>query len=402
MEKAKSLSIDEIDYEAFTQGIEELRREAFRSLCREDFLHLLKMERIGRLSTVLGYATAWILPNPISALLIAQGITTRWLLMHHISHGGYDRVPGVPQRYTSKRFAQGWRRFIDWFDWMLPGAWACEHNFVHHCYTGEDRDPDLVERHAKGLRNLRLPRTLKYLVLFLAGITWKFTYYAPNTLSVWELHKNRKHDDRPVDPIRPSNFFDVRNWLVRKLWFSCYLPFITLNFVLIPVLFLPLGKTAVLWVLINRVLAELITNFQSYLVIGPNHSGADLYRFDHHFKDKQEFYVNQVLGSVNYTTGNDWIDYLQIWLNYQIEHHLIPNLPMTKYRQIQPKVKALCKKHNLPYLQESVFRRFRKFLLICVGDGTMLRVNSESRPAYTPVKPAPGSGLPFSQDVTFR
>ncbi len=65
---------------------------------------------------------------------------------------------------------------------------------------------------------------------------------------------------------------------------------------------------------------------------------SDLFRFDHHYKDKQEFYVNQVLGTVNYTTGNDWIDYPQMWLNYQIEHHLIPNLPMTKYQEIQPGV----------------------------------------------------------------
>ena len=26
----------------------------------------------------------------------------------------------------------------------------------------------------------------------------------------------------------------------------------------------------------------------------------------------------------------DWIDYPQMWLNYQIGHHLIPHLPMTK------------------------------------------------------------------------
>jgi fatty acid desaturase len=88
---------------------------------------------------------------------------------------------------------------------------------------------------------------------------------------------------------------------------------------------------------------------------------------------------------VNYTTGNDWIDYPQMWLNYQIEHHLIPNLPMTKYQEIQPRVQALCKKYNLPYIQESVFTRFKKFLHVCVGKGTMVRVPSKSSEAYTPV-----------------
>ncbi len=386
MERAKSISLDDIDSEGFTREIEALRRDAFQSLCHQDFLHLIKIKRLGNLISLLGYATAWIIPNPISAALIAQGILTRWLLVHHISHGGYDRVPGVPPEYTSKTFARGWRRFIDWFDWILPAAWACEHNFLHHYHTGEDKDPDLVERHAELMRNWRCPRPIKYLVLFLTGITWKFSYYAPNTLNAFESHKNRSPQQRHLTPIGFFNFLDVRNWLVRRLWLSCYLPFFTLHFVIIPLLFLPLGKTAVLFVLINRVLAEFITNFHSYMVIAPNHTGSDLYRFDHHYKNKQEFYVNQVLGSVNYKTGKDWIDYPQMWLNYQIEHHLFPDLPMTKYQEIQPKVQALCSKYNLPYLQESVFKRFKKFVDICVGDGTMVRVPSESGRASTPVK----------------
>jgi hypothetical protein len=37
------------------------------------------------------------------------GRSTRWLLMHHVGHRGYDKVPGVPAKYTSKVFARGWR-----------------------------------------------------------------------------------------------------------------------------------------------------------------------------------------------------------------------------------------------------------------------------------------------------
>jgi hypothetical protein len=90
----------------------------------EDLRHLKKMELWGRICTLLGYATAWIIPNPISAFLISQGIFTRWaLITHPISHGGYDKIPDVPVRYTSKRYASGWRRFLDWCDWIHPDAW---------------------------------------------------------------------------------------------------------------------------------------------------------------------------------------------------------------------------------------------------------------------------------------
>ena len=108
--------------------------------------------------------------------------------------------------------------------------------------------------------------------------------------------------------------------------------------VLIPSLFLPLGKTAATFVLINSIAAELIANIYSFIIIVPNHAGDDLYRFDTPVTDQAEFYVRQVTGSVNFTCGNDFIDFLHGWLNYQIEHHVFPDIPMLKYQQYQPKI----------------------------------------------------------------
>jgi fatty acid desaturase len=73
------------------------------------------------------------------------------------------------------------------------------------------------------------------------------------------------------------------------------------------------------------------------------------------------------MASANYTSGPEFADYLRLWLNYQIEHHLFPRLPMLKYREIQPRVKALCEKHNVPYRQESVFKRTRRTIHFITG-----------------------------------
>ena len=62
-----------------------------------------------------------------------------------------------------------------------------------------------------------------------------------------------------------------------------------------------------------------------------------------------------------------------MYLNYQIEHHLFPNLPMRQYRRIQPQVKALCAEFGLPYLQQSVWQRLVKMIQIAVGSKRMLR-----------------------------
>ena len=361
-----------MDVVGFSKAVQALKREAFDSLSEADFRHMRKMERIGRLFTIVGYATAWIIPNPISAFCISMGIFTRWMLMHHIGHGGYDRVPGVPEHYTSKGFAKGWRRYTQWFDWIIPEGWNYEHNVLHHYHTGEGKDPDLVERHVQFLRNARVPRIAKYVFVFIAGMTWKFTYYAPNTVSVLDPKTRERLKPDDISFITILNVLDLRNPTVRRLWISCYLPYGLWNFVVVPAMFWPLfGTTGALFVLANRVLAEAMTNFHAFLVVGPNHSGDDLFRYAFHFRNKEQFYVTQVLGSVNYHTGTDLVDYAQIWLNYQIEHHLFPDLPMTKYQELQPKVKALCEEHGIPYVQESVFKRFWKMVQICVGTGTM-------------------------------
>jgi linoleoyl-CoA desaturase len=36
-------------------------------------------------------------------------------------------------------------------------------------------------------------------------------------------------------------------------------------------------------------------------------------------------------------------------LGYQVEHHLYPDMPSSRYGQIAPKVRAICEKYGLPY-----------------------------------------------------
>ncbi|MFM7244763.1 MAG: fatty acid desaturase family protein [Planctomycetaceae bacterium] len=356
---------------SFCADIERLKADAYRQIGPADFAHLRKIERYGRIAAILGLATAWTIPNPVTAFLLSLGQFTRWLLAHHITHRGYDRVPGIPARYTSRVFARGWRRYVDWFDWLDPDAWDHEHNILHHYHTGEESDPDLAERNLEFLRQMRAPLWVKYMLMALAACTWKIIYYAPNSLNVLDpITRRRLHHSRVV-AFTIGSVFDFRRPTVRRLWATCYLPYATWHFVVIPLMFLPLGMTAVWCVLGNKLLAEAITNAHAFLVIAPNHTADDLYRFSFHYHHKDEFYVTQVVGSANYHCGNELTDYMSLWLNYQIEHHLIPDLPMRQYTRIQPQVRSLCERHGIPYRQESVFRRFGRMLDVAVGRTSM-------------------------------
>ncbi len=377
--------LGQMNVAGFCADIERLKADTYKQIGQADFAHLRRIERYGRLATLGGYATAWMIPNPATAFLLSLGQFTRWLLAHHIIHRGYDRVPGIPARYTSRVFARGWRRFIDWFDWLDPEAWDYEHNILHHYHTGEDADPDVAERHLEFLRRMRLPLWLKYALIAVVACTWKIIYYAPNSLSVLDPESRKRLRHEQIVSLSVGSVLDVRRPAVRRLWLNCYLPYATWHFGAVPLLFLPLGTTAVWCVLFNKLLAEAITNAHAFLVIGPNHTADDLYRFSFHYHRKDEFYVTQVMGSANYRCGGEFTDYMSIWLNYQIEHHLFPDLPMRQYSRIQPQVKAICERHGIPYRQESVFRRFGRMLDVAVGRTSMRELEAFPRPAAIPV-----------------
>lgn len=362
-----ALSPENIDCDAFFRELRAIRREVEADLGERDIAHVKFIERMGHVATALGLATAWV-PNPLSMASLALGRSTSWLLMHHVGHRGYDKVPGIPERLTSRGFAAGKRRFLDWPDWMLPDAWKYEHNVLHHTNTGELKDPDLIERNTEDLRNSPMPTALKYVALGALAVTWRASYYAPTTIRVW-LQRGKPAADSGLGDSLPEGYF-------KTLLLQCYGPYALMQFVGLPALFAPLGPLAVASAFVNSAGAEALSNFHTFLVVGPNHTGDDLHRFDEPARSHAESAVRQVLGSVNYATGSERIDYAHLYLNYQIEHHLFPDIPMARYREIQPKVKALCEKHRIPYIQESVWKRAKKLVDVAVGKASMKRVRS--------------------------
>jgi fatty acid desaturase len=364
-----------VDLQGFATAVDALRTELDAGLGAADVRHLKRIAIYARAWTAGGYATAWLCPNPLSAFALAFGTFIRWaVLAHHILHRGYDRCPGVPRRLTSRGFARGWRRAVDWLDWLAPDAWRHEHNVLHHYHLNEDPgDPDLVEalvaRHGPASRFVR-----RLLVVFYA-VAWKPLYYAPNTLRLTlNAAARRREPAGGAVPLGAGCLVNPFHPYGRRVWLRCWLPYAAWRFGVAPALFLPLGTWAWLSVLVNSLVAEAATNAHAFLMIVPNHAGDDLFRFDGPMSGgKGEFYVRQIVGTANYRCGGDRTDLLHGWLNYQIEHHVWPDLTLLQYRRAQPRLKALCERFGVPYIQESVFGRFRRMVAIALGDVAMKR-----------------------------
>jgi len=377
---------DKVDKVQLQEDIDNIKK-TLGTASWEDFQHLLKIERWGRGFTFSGYFLILVLSfielrYGVStfafwsmalgaALFIGIGNVSRWAnVTHPILHGAYDKVPNIPERYTSKYYATGKRRYLDWLDWIKPDAWSFEHNIMHHYHLGEDDDPDNVELNLKWLTTSKLPMWLRYVIVYGFATMWKPAYYAPNTLRILDNKVRRKEKLPELKTHAWSPF--TKNGL--RLWKEYLLPYIGIKFIFIPLLFIPLGWGAVLNALMITFIAELIANFHSFSVIVPNHSAEDIYRFDTPHKTQGEFYLRQIMGSVNYKTGTNPIDFVHGWLNYQIEHHLFPNLPLSQYQKMQPIVKEICRQHNLEYRQDTVFKRIYMTVELMVGKAKLLKV----------------------------
>lgn len=383
----KYAKYEDIDKDKLQKDIEDIK-ETIGTPTQEDFKHMLKLQRWGRFSTFFGFFLIFVLSflemsnfglssfsfwsiAIVSAFFISVGNVSRWAnTAHPILHGAYDKVPNVPYKYTKAGFSRGFNRYFHWLDWIKPEAWEYEHNIMHHYHLGEVEDPDNVEKNLQWLIQSKTPMWLRYVIVYAFAGTWKFTYYAPNTLKILENKERRKRKEPEVTSYEFNPF--KKNGA--ELWKNYYLPYGIVKFLLIPLLFLPLGTEAMFNAFIIILIAEYFANLHSFLVIVPNHSAEDIYMFDEPHKSQGEFYLRQIMGSVNYNTGSDLIDFAHGWLNYQVEHHLFPNLPLSQYQKMQPIVKEICKKHNLEYRQESVFKRIYMTIELMVGKAKLLRV----------------------------
>ncbi|XP_038071953.1 fatty acid desaturase 2-like [Patiria miniata] len=75
-------------------------------------------------------------------------------------------------------------------------------------------------------------------------------------------------------------------------------------------------------------------------------------------KDQQKEWLPmqlQATCNVEPTFFNSWFSG---HLNYQIEHHLFPTMPRHNFYKVMPDVKALCKKHDIPYQTKSLLTAF--------------------------------------------
>ncbi len=98
-------------------------------------------------------------------------------------------------------------------------------------------------------------------------------------------------------------------------------------------------------------LANVIRNVWSHAIIFCGHFPDQAYTFTQEEVESETrggWYVRQLLGAAN-IEGGPLFHVISGNLGYQVEHHLYPDMPSSRYSEIAPQIKDICERYELPY-----------------------------------------------------
>ncbi len=346
------------DYDEIHQAFEQIKARHRADLGERDVNYIKRLRFVSRCCEVIGRGLIWILPGPFALIGVPFLFLHRNIeaieIGHNVLHGQYDTLPEIPQ-FHSRQFR--WKAPID------EAAWRQEHNAVHHVHTNvHEKDPDLS--HGILRTNSRIPHTTwhYFQVPFYLGYVYPFMLYNFNAQNLGMNDQFReKHFplgntgyatfDNP-EMLSPE---EIKKRDRRSIW-----RVLAKEYVAFP-LFAALTGHSFIKVFLCNLLADVLNNYWIAFTIQATHLTEPL-QPDSAVEHKGKWYVSQLDSSVNFK-GTRLQSILWGHLNYQVEHHLYPDIPAHRYPDIAREVKALCRKYDLPYkVNESWFSAIRNYV----------------------------------------
>jgi linoleoyl-CoA desaturase len=258
-------------------------------------------------------------------------------VMHDANHGGYSN--------------KSWVNNLLGFSLNIVGGnafnWKVQHNVLHHTYTNiHDVDEDISPR---GILRMTPHGEWKFFHRFQHMYAWFF--YGLLTL-VWVLVKDfmriiRYHKDGMVKKQRANIITEWTILIASKIFYASYI------FVL-PALLLPVAW----WqILIGFVAMHYVGGFILAIIFQPAHviDGTEYPMPNDEGKMENCWAIHQLLTTTNFANKNRILNWYVGGLNFQVEHHLFPNICHVHYRKISHIVQRTAEEYGLPYKSEPTF-----------------------------------------------
>ncbi|MFC8933325.1 fatty acid desaturase family protein [Rhodococcus sp. NPDC057135] len=322
--------LTDADIEALGRELDAIRRDIEESRGEKDARYVRNVIRLQRSLEISGRAVlfasrrrpAWLAGV---GLLTLSKIIENMELGHNVMHGQWDWMNDPEIHSTS-------------WEWDVTGPsahWKQTHNYLHHKYTNVLGMDDDV-----GYGLLRVTRDQRWKPFNAGNLVYNtllalfFEYgIAAQHLELGKVAKGRADKEETQRKLR-----EVGEKIGKQ---------VLRDYVIYPAITGPAWKST----LSANFTANTLRNVWTNAVIFCGHfpDGAEKFTKEDIDKETQaQWYLRQMLGSAN-IEGSALMDFMTGNLSYQIEHHLFPDLPSNRYKDIAVTVRQLADKYDLPY-----------------------------------------------------
>jgi linoleoyl-CoA desaturase len=321
--------------EQIGKEFDALHDEVFADLGEVDARYIRNMITLQRRLAAISRAVlifsrfkpAWIVGT--AGLSIAK-ILENMEIGHNVMHGQWDWM-NDPNIHSST-----W----DWDTASPAAAWKHSHNYVHHTFTnviGKDKDVGYEIMRIDARQEWRWPFLFQplYNVLLMAAFEWGV---ALHDLDFEAIRQGKKDKKQLRDELRAIGK-KARLQILKD-----YISYPALSAV-------PFGRRGYKATLTADAVANVVRNVWSHAIIFCGHFPDQTFMFtEDEVQDESRgaWYVRQLIGAAN-IDGSPLFHVMSGNLSFQVEHHLFPDMPSSRYQQIAPRVKEICERYGLPY-----------------------------------------------------
>lgn len=293
------------------------------------FVHMKSIGLI--LIACLLYATVFfeLFTKPFLLLFAMLLSITKGMIGINISH---DALHGA---YSHKQSYNRWLGFTYDLIGLSSWVWKITHNYNHHVYTnilGMDHDIDkaILLRLSPKEKHYSFQRFQHWYIFFLyalTGLNW--VLYSDY---VYFFREAKKHSPSPSE-IFLFFFFKAVNLTI---------------FLLLPLIFMSLKW----WeILIGYVFMQMVGGFVVALIFQLAHL-VEKVQFpepDEKGEIAQQWAIHEMATTSNFGTNNRFLNLICGGLNFQIEHHLFPNICHIHYKELSKIVRTTAQEFGIAY-----------------------------------------------------
>ncbi len=223
--------------------------------------------------------------------------------------------------------------------------WKTKHNIVHHTFTNIDGVDDDIN--AKPFLRLcesqKKYKIHKYQhIYFLAAYALLYIYWI--FFTDYKKYFTNKVGEMPIKKMTFMDHFTFWGFKALHLVLFVIIPIYTVGFVAWIIGFLAYGFFAGIVLSVVFQLAHTVSETH-FPETNPTTG-----------KVEDEWAVHQLKTTANFATKSKFWSWFTGGLNFQVEHHLFPNISHVHYPALSEIVKEVCQKYNIPYLEHAKTR----------------------------------------------